>query len=79
MADVGLRWFLNRLRSEGELVELDRPVSPVHELAAYVDASERGENKAFLFRAVEGHDVPVAAGLYGSTSSLSDWGLREVK
>ena len=67
MADVGLRWFLNRLRSEGELVELDRPVSPVHELAAYVDASERGENKAFLFRAVEGHDVPVAAGLYGST------------
>ena len=67
MADVGLRWFLNRLRSEGELVELDRPVSPVHELAAHVDASERGENKAFLFRAVKGHNVPVAAGLYGST------------
>ena len=67
MADVGLRWFLNRLRSEGELVEVDQPVSPVHELAAHVDAGERGENKAFLFRTVKGHDIPVAAGLYGST------------
>ena len=67
MPEVGFRWFLDRLRSEGELVEVDRPVSPVHELAARVDASERSDNKAFLFRAVSGHTVPVAAGLYGST------------
>ena len=67
MADVGLRWFLERLRNEGEMVEVHRPVSLVHELAAHVDASERGENKAFLFRAIKGHDIPVAAGLYGST------------
>lgn len=67
MPDVGFRWFLDRLRSEGELVELEQTVSPVHELAAHVDASERGDNRAFLFRAVEGHVIPVAAGLYGST------------
>lgn len=67
MPEVGFRWFLDRLRAEGELVEVDRPVSVVHELAAHVDASERSDNKAFLFRAVEGYTVPVAAGLYGST------------
>ncbi len=67
MPEVGFRWFLDRLRSEGELVEVERPVSPVHELAGRVDASERSDNKAFLFHAVKGHTVPVAAGLYGST------------
>ena len=67
MPEVGFRWFLDRLRGEGELVEVDRAVSAVHELAAYVDASERSDNKAFLFREVQGHTVPVAAGLYGST------------
>lgn len=67
MPDVGFRWFLDRLRDEGELVELEQSVSLVYELAAHVDASERAENRAFLFRAVEGHSVPVAAGLYGST------------
>ena len=67
MLDLGLRWFVSLLREQGELVESTRPVSLVHELAAHVDASERGENKAFLFHAVEGHSIPVAAGLYGST------------
>ena len=67
MPEVGFRWFLDRLRNEGELVEPDQSVSLVHELAAHVDASERGDNKAFFFRAVKGHRVPVAAGLYGST------------
>ena len=67
MPDVGFRWFLSRLREQGELVEFNQPVSLVHELAAHVDASERGDNKAFLFRAIRGHEIPVAAGLYGST------------
>lgn len=67
MPEAGFRWFLRRLRQEGELVEIMQPVSLLHELAAHVDASERGENRAFLFRAVEGHRIPVAAGLYGST------------
>lgn len=67
MRDLGLRWFVSLLREQGELVESTRPVSLIHELAAHVDASERGENKAFLFHAVEGHSISVAAGLYGST------------
>ena len=67
MNDIGLRWFLNALEARGELVELAQPVSLVHELAAYVDTSERSDNKAFLFRTVQGHSIPVAAGLYGST------------
>lgn len=67
MPDVGFRWFVSLLRDQGELVESMQPVSLVHELAAHVDASERGENRAFLFHAVEGHSIPVAAGLYGST------------
>lgn len=67
MADVGFRWFLSRLKEQGELIEVKQPVLLVHELAAHVDASEHGDNKAFLFRAVRGHSIPVAAGLYGST------------
>lgn len=61
------RGFLTILRTEGELVETAEPISLVHEIAARVDASERAENKAFLFRGVRGHSIPVAAGLYGST------------
>jgi len=62
------RGFLEILRREGELVEVGEPVSLRCELAARVDAAERADNRAFLFRAVrECPGVPVAAGLYGST------------
>ncbi len=67
MAERDLRGFLEILQREGELVEVTEPVSIKNELAGRVDASERAENKAFLFRGVRGHSIPVAAGLYGST------------
>lgn len=67
MAERDFRSFLEILRREGELTDVTEPVSLTHELAARVDASERADNKAFLFRAVSGHTIPVAAGLYGST------------
>ncbi len=67
MIERDFRGFLEILRREGELVEISDPVSLIHELAARVDASEKNDNKAFLFRAVSGHAIPVAVGLYGST------------
>ncbi len=67
MAERDLREFLEILQREGELVEVTEPVSIKNELAARIDASERAENKAFLFCSVRGHSIPVAAGLYGST------------
>lgn len=67
MFDRDFRGFLEILRHEGELVEATEPISLTLELAARVDASEKNDNKAFLFRAVTDHTIPVAAGLYGST------------
>ncbi len=67
MGERDFRGFLDVLRRAGELVEVDEPISAVHELARRVDASEAAENRAFLFRRVIGHTGPVAAGLYGST------------
>ena len=67
MVERDFRGFIEILRREGELVEVVEPVSLMHELAARVDASEKTDNKAFLFRTVSGQSIPVAAGLYGST------------
>src|SRR5690606_12197617 len=56
-----LREFLDRLRAEGELVDIRQPVDIVH-IATLVDQAEQ----ALCFHQVIGYDIPVVSGLIRS-------------
>ncbi|MCC7486042.1 MAG: UbiD family decarboxylase [Burkholderiales bacterium] len=57
----GFREFLDRLRAERELVDIERAVDIRH-VAALVDQSER----ALLFHNVIGYGTPIVSGIYRS-------------
>ena len=63
---VNFRQLLDDLRSEGELVEISKPVDIRH-IAALVDQSD----KALLFTNVAGYDMPVVSGVIDSRERLA--------
>jgi 4-hydroxy-3-polyprenylbenzoate decarboxylase len=60
--------FLEALRREGELVEIDHPVDRDLEITEITDRVSKspGGGKALLFTRVKGCDVPLAINTYGS-------------
>ncbi len=69
MAAPDLRTFLDQLRAEGELVEIDREVDTELEIAAIADRVSRADvaaNKALLFTDVKGSRFPVLMNALGS-------------
>ena len=60
-ADETFRGFLERLRSEKELVDIKQPVDSRH-IATLVDQAD----KALLFHQVIGYDMPVVSGIIRS-------------
>jgi 2,5-furandicarboxylate decarboxylase 1 len=60
-ADETFRGFLDRLRSEKELVDIKQPVDSRH-IATLVDQAD----KALLFHKVIGYDMPVVSGIIRS-------------
>ena len=60
-ADETFRGFLDRLRAEGELVDIKQPVDSRH-IATLVDQAD----KALLFHNVIGYDMPVVSGIIRS-------------
>jgi UbiD family decarboxylase len=67
-----MRAFMNKLRARGELLEVQRPVDPKHELAAVTDAAHRRWGKPILFHSVIGSNLPVLANIYGSRARLAE-------
>jgi len=61
-----LRSFLDRLRRDGELVEVDVPVSARLEAAEIHRRVIAAGGPALLFTRVEGSDVPLATNLFGT-------------
>lgn len=61
-----LREFLSLLRREGELVEVDCPVSPDLELAEIHRRVVASGGPALLFRRVQGADFPCVTNLFGT-------------
>ncbi|MSR82720.1 MAG: UbiD family decarboxylase [Candidatus Latescibacteria bacterium] len=61
-----LRDFLSLLQKEGELVEVDAPVSPDLELAEVHRRVVASNGPALLFTRVEGADFPCATNLFGT-------------
>jgi len=65
------RTYLEALARAGQLVRVDKPVSPEFEVAAYVRKSSDTDGPAFVFEHVIGHPGwALAAGLYGTMARL---------
>ena len=65
-APTDLRAFLDRLRVEGELVEIAAPVDPELELAEVHRRVIAAGGPALLFRRIVGSTMPVVTNLYGT-------------
>jgi 4-hydroxy-3-polyprenylbenzoate decarboxylase len=63
-----LKEFITRLESEGELVCITEPVSPILEIAEITDRVSKSADggKALLFENVEGSAMPVLINAFGS-------------
>jgi 2,5-furandicarboxylate decarboxylase 1 len=70
MSISDLRSFLDAARRAGELYEIRRPVDPVRELGAVLNACERA-GKAAFFHSVQGFDVPVVGALLSSERRIA--------
>jgi len=66
MAYKDLRDFINRLKEEGELKEIDHPVSSYLEITEIADRAVKAGGPALLFKRVDGGKVPVAINLFAS-------------
>ena len=61
-----MREFLEELKKRGDLMVIDKKASPVHEICAFTRKSSDMGGPALLFTNVEGYDMPVLSGLYGT-------------
>ncbi|HET7671060.1 MAG TPA: UbiD family decarboxylase [Burkholderiales bacterium] len=67
---MDLRAFLDKCRGAGELYDIRKPVDPVRELGAVLNACEKA-GKGALFHSVKGHDIPVTGALLSSQSRIA--------
>src|SRR4051794_31969608 len=67
-----MREYMERLRARGDLLEVEREVSPKHELAAVTQAAQRRWGKPILFHNVAGTALPVLTDIYGSRERLAE-------
>ncbi len=66
-----LRDFLHVLRSQADLVDVDRAVDPRLEMTAVCDAMLQRGGPALLFRKPTGHAMPVLGNLFGTTRRVA--------
>jgi len=67
-----MREYMEKLKARGELLEVQRPVNPKHELAAVTDAAHRRWGKPILFHNVIGTRLPVLTNIYGTRARLAE-------
>ncbi len=71
MAIDDLRQFLDVLRREGELVEIEEAVDPELEISEITDRVSKAHGPALLFRNPVGSDMPVIINQFGSMKRMS--------
>ncbi len=83
MTYKNLKDFINKLKKENELLEIDTPVSSELEITEITDraSKEKGfPNKALLFKNVEGYEMPVLTNAFGSYDRMAfSLGTNSVK
>jgi 2,5-furandicarboxylate decarboxylase 1 len=67
-----LRSFIQEAADAGEpVIRIERRVNPVHELSAVVKAFERKGNPILVFENVDGAELPVVDGVFGSRKRIA--------
>ena len=69
-----LHEFVADLERQQQLIRLTSPLSPVLEISEVIDRVCKGpaeRNRALLFESVAGHELPVAANLFGSERRMA--------
>jgi len=78
-----LKDFINKLKQENELLEINTPVSSELEITEITDraSKEQGmQNKALLFNNVEGYNMPVLTNAFGSYRRMAlALGVQDVR
>ncbi len=67
-----MRDYIERLRGEGRLSQVEREVSGRHELAAVIQAAQRESDAPILFHNVAGTRHPVVSNVFGSRPRLTE-------
>jgi 4-hydroxy-3-polyprenylbenzoate decarboxylase len=67
---VGVREFIELLRREGELVEVDAEVDPYLEMSEIADRAVKAQGPALLFTHPKGHDLPVLMNQFGTARRM---------
>ena len=67
-----MRDYLATLKARGDLIEIDREVDPVFELAALAVQLQKKSNKAVRFNRVKGSALPVAINVYSNHDRLCE-------
>jgi 4-hydroxy-3-polyprenylbenzoate decarboxylase len=71
MKYVDLRDFIAQLKTEGELKEVNTPISPILEMTEVCDRTLRAVGPALLFTQPTGFDMPVLGNLFGTTRRVA--------
>lgn len=66
-----LREFINKLRDEGELIDVETQVDPVLEVTEICDRVLRAGGPAILFHNPKGSDIPLLANLFGTPKRVA--------
>lgn len=78
-----LKDFINKLRQEGELLEITTPVSSELEITEITDRASKEQgfpNKALLFTNVQGYNMPVLTNAFGSYKRMAmSLGVNDVR
>ncbi len=71
MKYVDLRDFVAKLKTNGELKEINTPISPKLEITEVCDRTLRAGGPALLFNHPSGYDMPVLGNLFGTTKRVA--------
>jgi len=71
MKYVDLRDFVAKLKTNGELKEINTPISPILEMTEICDRTLRAAGPALLFNQPSGYDMPVLGNLFGTTKRVA--------
>jgi 2,5-furandicarboxylate decarboxylase 1 len=71
MAFSGIRFFIEELRKQGDLLSISTPLDPKFEISAVLSEIGKKEAPAIFFEKVKGYPVPVVGNLLGTKRRLS--------
>jgi len=70
MSSIDLRYFLQLLEKNGELLSVEKVVDPRFEISEFLRQFDKARGPALLFRKVKGHSIQIVGNLVGTRKRL---------